>query len=237
MSFTRAFDGYDPRARDSTQPRFFMDAYEDVAASQANGRPIFKQRELVQLMQPGSSNQPVFEVNDEYRQRWPEQYARFKQGLEHSIEGTPLEQWPVLNKPMVLELKALQIFTVEQLAGMSDVHLQQIRMGGRRLRELAKAFLDEAEHQKLLTETLGRNERLETEMAELRRQNEEQRVLLERVSAQLIDIQNRPHPLETYVPGVQPTMHAPAAPAASALESLPAPRRRRSQENGHGTSA
>lgn len=218
--------------RDATQPRFFMDPVEDHAASAREGRPIFKERELVQILQPGSPNQPTFEVNDEHRRRWPDQYAQFRAGQEQSLNGWPLEQWPVLTRAMVLELKALQIATVEQLAAMSDVHLQQIRMGGRRLRDLAKAALDEAEATALLSAATKKNEVLEAEIAELRRKTEEQGEMLQRLSSQILADREKPGEIESYIPGmhgIQPRQVEPEI-AQSALENLPTPRRRRSQE-------
>jgi hypothetical protein len=213
---------------DPTQPRFFMDPVQDEAATAREGRPIFRERELVQLLIPGSPNQPTFEVNDEYRKRWPTQYEQFKKGLEPALNGTPLEQWPILNRSMVLELKALQIFTVEQLAALSDVHLQQIKMAGRRLRDLAQAYLDDSKHEALLTEVTRRNEELETRLAEQDAKIASQDELLQRLSSQLLAMRDAPHPLATYVPGNdgnQPRAIEPVV-AQSALDNLPAPRRR-----------
>jgi hypothetical protein len=214
--------------RDPTQPRFFMDPVQDEVATAREGRPIFRERELIQILQPGSPNQPTFEVTDEHRQRWPDQYAKFKQGLEQSAAGWPLEQWGVLSRAQVLEMKAIGLSTVEQLAGMSDVHLQQIRMGGRRLRDLAKAALDDAEATAMLSAATRENEQMRAEMAELRAALAQQSEMLNRVSAQLLAEKDKPHELATYVPGehgLQPQQMAPHI-AQSSLDNLPEPRRR-----------
>src|SRR6266567_5625168 len=97
-------NGAPQAGRDSTIPRFHIEAIDDPAASAAAGRPIFRPQERVQLINPGNTNSPVEIVNDGHRERWPEHYARFKAGEEFSAEGTPLEQWPFLRKVNVLEL-------------------------------------------------------------------------------------------------------------------------------------
>lgn len=185
---------------DPSQPRFFMDAQQDEAATAAAGRPIFKQRELVQILQPGSPNQPVFEVTDEYRNRWPEQYAAFKRGEEMSVEGTPLEQWPVLNRQMVMELKALQIYTVEQCAALSDLAVQKIGLGGRAIRDRALAYLDDAAAVALQERLTHENDQQRAEIMSLRRQVEELGSLVNSLHSQMMTAQNAPHPLATAVP-------------------------------------
>src|SRR5690348_2123060 len=137
--------GFAPGQRDPIQPRFHIEAVPDDAASAAQGRPIFRQEERVQFLMPGSPNQPVFRVTDEHRDRWPEAYAAFRRGEEMSPDGTPLEQWPILTRAQVLELKALNVFTVEQAAQLPDTAVQKIGRGGYALRDRAKAYLDEAD--------------------------------------------------------------------------------------------
>jgi hypothetical protein len=218
--------------RDPAQPRFHMEAVVDEAASAREGRPIYRQEERVQILLPGSPNQPVFRVDDSHRQRWPEQYAAFKRGEEMAIEGTPLEEWPILKKAQVFELKAQNIFTVEQCASLSDHALQKLGLTGHRLKERAIAFLDEAASQALNERLNYENDKMRAEIEALKRQNAEQGALLSQVHAQLQALQNAPHPVAVHVPGsVDPVELAkvrgfeePAAP--SALEALPPPRRR-----------
>jgi hypothetical protein len=74
--------------------------------------------------------------------------------MTQSPEGTPLEQWPQLTVSQVHEFKAMNVFSVEQLAGMSDANAQRF-MGGNELRRKAATFLkvskDTAEAQRLAT--------------------------------------------------------------------------------------
>lgn len=231
-AFTRT-QSFGPASRDSVIPRFHIESIPDPVSTAASGRPRFKSEERVQFIMPGSPNQPVFKVNDEHRQRWPDQYAAFKRGEEMALDGTPLEQWPVLTRTMVLELKAIGLHTVEQCAGMSDTAVQKVGRGGYNLRERAKAYLDDAEAG-ALTERLNReNDLLNEKNASMQRQLDEQRSLLDSMHHQLMAIQNAPSAVESHVPGQHDPFEAarqggPMAEAEpSALDGLAAPARRK----------
>lgn len=210
--------------------RFFIESIPDELASAREGRPIFKDQERVELMTPGNSlNIPVHIVTDEHRQRWPKQYEAFRKGMDIAVDGMPLEQWPILRRSQVLELKAMNFTTVEQLADMND-HATQRMMGGMRLRTLAKAFLDEAHAGAEFSRITAENERKDQEIAELKRAVAEQGQLLDRVSRQLVDLQSAPNPIQTFLPAsvdpMEALRRAPEAPPPSSLADLPAPRRR-----------
>jgi hypothetical protein len=92
--------------------------------------------------------------------------------MTQAPEGTPLEQWPQLTIGQVHEFKALNVFTVEQLAGMADGNAQRF-MGGNELRRKAQTFLklakDTAEGQRLATENAELNARLTAQDEMLRK--------------------------------------------------------------------
>lgn len=221
-----------PQARDSTIPRFHMEPVEDPVASASAGRPIFAQQERVQIIQPGNPNSPVFRVTDEHRNRWPEHYKRFRAGEEVTADGTPLEQWPFLKRNHVLELKAIGIHTVEQCAGLSDLAVQNIGMGGRSIRENANAYLDEAAQISITSAALARAEAAEAREAAMAKQMSELRPMMDRMHTELMALKNAAPATETYVPG----QHDPIAyaaqmfqepVAASSLDSLQTARKPR----------
>lgn len=202
--FTRSMS-FMSGARDQVQPRFHMEAIQDNAATAREGRPIFRYEERVQHLIPGSPNQFVERVNDEHRQRWPQQYEAFRRGEEMAAEGTPLEHWPILNRAQVMELKALGFSTVEQCAEMSDTAMQRIPIAGQRIRDRARAYLDEAQKAAFVEQLNRDNEALSSRIASLERQNEELSKLLERVSGQLTALRDKPDPIATYVVPETPT--------------------------------
>lgn len=218
--------------RDSTIPRFHYESVPDPAASAAAGRPIYRDEERVQIIQPGNPNQPVFRVDDSHRGRWPQQYEAFKKGNETPTDGTPLEHWPILTRSRVLEMKAIGLFTIEQCAGLTDLAIQRLGMDGRRMKDLANAFLDDAESSKITTAAVDRAERAEALLANLQKQADENKDLLNRMHAELMAMKNAPEPIEVHRPSdhdpIQQSMQSmPVAPPQYPVgSSIPMPRKR-----------
>lgn len=230
-SYTRT-NGSPQAGRDSTFPRFHFHPVEDPVATAAQGRPIFVQQERVQIIQPGNPSSPVLMVTDNERQRWPDQYAAFVKGEQVSVHGTPIEQWAYLPRNAVLELKAIDLHTIEQIAGLPDSAIHKIGMAGRNIRDMAKAYLDDADAQAITSTAIARAERAELRVATLEKQVEELRPMMDRMHAELMAMKNAPSALDSYVPGQHDPMQAhnlpqiAAAPqAVSSLDALAAPRR------------
>lgn len=159
---------------DGCRPLFHTRQVENKAKSREAGRPIYEDVEYVEILIPGSKNErPVRRVNSNDRERWPEAYRRFKDGQAEAQSGTPLEQWPRMSRSRVMELKAVGIATVEDLAAVKDSNLQNIGPDGRELRQNANNFLkaadeDVGEMQNRIKELEAKVEELEAENAELR---------------------------------------------------------------------
>lgn len=101
---------------------FRMDAERNDARSRDEGRPIFEMTEFIRIMVPGDKDTVIDRpANDFDRARFAERYERFKRGMAQ-VQGSPLseEQW--LSKAQTEELRFFGIVTLEQLAGMADVH-------------------------------------------------------------------------------------------------------------------
>lgn len=128
-------------------PVFFVEAVLNTFRSEQGGRPHYDDIEMVKLLIPGDKNSsPVKRVDQEDRDRYPKQYAAFKEGIEAPTEGTPLAEWPPITKSQALELAHFHIKTVEHLAQIHDGQVQKLPMGTRSLREQAKAYLDIAKN-------------------------------------------------------------------------------------------
>lgn len=216
----------------SNHPRFFVDQVHDHVASEKAGRPIFRDEERVEIIMPGNPHtRPVARVTDEHRQRWPREYAAFRDGIELSPDGTPLEEWPILKKSQVMELKALGFKTVEHVREMDDLAIQRIGMGGRRLKDMASVFLDDADRVALTNQLASENERKDEEIAALRRQIAEMGAQVEARFAELQTVRNAAPALQTTIPGMNDPMeqarqaqHVETGP--SSLDNLAAPRTR-----------
>lgn len=72
-------------------------------------------------------------------------YAEWKKGNEITTLGTPLTTVSFVNKSQVQSLKFYGIYSVEDLAKLTDSQMDSIGMGARKLRDSAFAFLQNRE--------------------------------------------------------------------------------------------
>jgi len=122
--------------------RFFLKPKLLGKKSKDLGRPIYEDREYVEIMVKGQPQQIVHkEVGKEDIERFPNAYAAFKRGAEAPVVGTPVEKMEGIGPSFALKLKSIGIRTVEDLSNCSDQALQDIGMGARSLQEKAKQML------------------------------------------------------------------------------------------------
>ena len=139
---TRA--GGNPRFKgdETLYVRFFYHPHHDPEASIEQGRPIYRDREYVEIIVPGDKTTSVFRpVRDLDKGRFARQYQAFKSNEVQTNFGTPLEAWPGITRAQCEELKFFKIYTVEQLSGMPDSIASRF-MGMNQLRTRAKDFLE-----------------------------------------------------------------------------------------------
>lgn len=131
---------------------------EDLAASRKEGRPIFKDVEHCRIRWVGDNKRELIEPahqlteynRDERRyitfaEKFPEHYRLFKANQDQSaVNGTPISELPFLTEAKRAELRALNITTAEGLAALDGAALHRLGMGGRDLKNKARAFLDSA---------------------------------------------------------------------------------------------
>jgi hypothetical protein len=122
---------------------FFMEAVHNKTKSDLEGRPIFDEKPMVKIVTPGSKDILVNKASEHYQRRFAKQWERFKRNQEQSVDGTPLEQVPFLTVGQIAELKALNVLTLEGLAGMSDSVAHRF-MGFHDTRTKAQRFLEAA---------------------------------------------------------------------------------------------
>lgn len=158
-------------------------AQPDPIATKAAGRPVFKDIEVCELHFPADKlHKPVFPahafagwITDEYGNqekqtyaiKYNDQYLRFKEGHAQIADGTPLSELPFLTEAKRMELKALKIYTAEQLAGLDGQPLKNLGQGGRALKDQAQAFIDSALKGAGSVALASENEALRLRIAEL----------------------------------------------------------------------
>lgn len=150
------------RGDDGTALRFFSKPIKNNFLSEKAGRPVFDTGIYVEIITPGSTEsvpemliQRTFAAEagtgpdgerkverTNYAKRFEKQFeAYMKNTGEHAVDGTPITAWPLIDAGTAATLKAQGVFTVEGLADVSDANLQNLGVGGRHLRDKAKAFL------------------------------------------------------------------------------------------------
>ena len=113
------------------------------AKSQEAGRPVHDDVDLIKIIVPGQRDSVVAEATYDYQQRFPRQWAQYKANKEQTGSGTPLSELTWLTAAQIADLKAMNVHTVEQLAGISDAQAHSF-MGFHGLKQRAQAYLEAA---------------------------------------------------------------------------------------------
>jgi hypothetical protein len=71
-------------------------------------------------------------------------YEAWKTGQSIPLEGTSVKNWPLLTPAQIENLIQQKVLTVEDLAAANEELIMRLGMGGRALKEKAKAWLDTA---------------------------------------------------------------------------------------------
>lgn len=146
--FDNDLDPRDFESRESADKKVFVKFYtkpvQNEAKSAAEGRPIFDEREYIEIRTPGQQNNVIQRpVCDMDRQRFRESYRQFKAGIEDQVVGTPLEEVPFLTRSQVEELRYLRIRSLEHLSELNDQVCGQ-HAGLYALKQKAQKFLQAA---------------------------------------------------------------------------------------------
>lgn len=148
--------------------KFFIDAVHMTHRSKMENRPIFEDREFIEIIPIGDNKTcSRREATDDDRKRFPDEYGRFKAGRQEKHSGTPLEEWPYMKPSQIRTLNALNIFTVEHLAEVGDDGIQRIGQGAREWRKQAEAYLAKAKDGAGVNMLAVENEQMKERIAEL----------------------------------------------------------------------
>ena len=170
-----------PKNDDRPIVEFYADAKEDLAASKKAGVPQFVDLEMIKIRFPADRNRTLVrpahaEWKKErgnivtYAMRFPEEYKRFKAGQAPVVRGMPLSEATFLTEAQRRMLRALEVYTVEQLSSLEGVPLKNLGQNGRQLQQAAAAFLDTARGTADTVRLASENEQLRHDMELLRQQ-------------------------------------------------------------------
>lgn len=167
--------------RGGNAPANGIPKFELVPVRLKNG--AYVNREYVTILTPGDPKaMPRHKVDNLIRQKYRSYYDLWRQGLEASPIGTPLEMYPMLNPALIMGLKAANIFTVEQLANMADNLDHQIPMA-QTLKQNARKWLALKKDADTLSRQDQENAALKAQMKMMSDQLASQNAVLESLKA------------------------------------------------------
>jgi hypothetical protein len=122
--------------------KFYRQWMRNNFKSKEQGIEVGEHQDFIIIICPGNPKSEVRRKatdNDkaQYRQEW----QAYSEGKEYQLSGTPIEMLPGLASGMADGLKALYIYTIEQMAELSDMALQKVGMGANDIRQRCKAYL------------------------------------------------------------------------------------------------
>lgn len=121
--------------------RFFYKNVQNMLESEAQNRPIFKEKTYIEIRIAGQRDaQACRPATHQDKQRFPLHFDAFEKRVAPPADGLPLTEWPKITRSQAEELTFLSVKTVEQLASMKDTNASKI-MGGYKLVEDAKKWL------------------------------------------------------------------------------------------------
>lgn len=135
---------------------FTVEEIKNEKKTREIGRAVYDDIEMVHIRIPGDKQLTIdapangfctmFDGTQvRYKDRFPEDYDRWHQGLGAAVVGTPLKHAPFLSKAEVSNLVAANVFTIEQLAEMGGPPLRSLGQSGRKWQQQALAYLKSAD--------------------------------------------------------------------------------------------
>jgi len=161
--------------------QFYMQSVEDKERTLAEGRKCFKEREFIRIMVPGDRHNVTIRpvqvtgiMPTDDRLRFPRHYEAFQKKQEQkSHDGMPLKLWPAMPESTAEELQYINIFTVEQLATLSDTYVGKVPNGSKwkqRAEEFLKSIGDQAAVNRLNSALAERDAKIATQEAAIKDQ-------------------------------------------------------------------
>ncbi|HEV8261837.1 MAG TPA: hypothetical protein VGQ19_13910 [Burkholderiales bacterium] len=137
------------RANVERDPRHFASfvahqVINEIKSKEA-GRPIIESKPYLRLERAGERDVLMREVNEDDKRAYPEAWRAYEEKREQRPVGTPLSVLFPVHPEIVATLEYFKVYTVEQLARISDTNMQTIGLGGREWYNKAVEYLKASE--------------------------------------------------------------------------------------------
>ena len=120
-------------------------------------------------------------------------YAEWKDGLEPTLNGTDIRNWPAASPAQVQMLLQSRLRTVEDLAAANEEAIGRLGMGGRALKSKAQEWLASAVDVGKQAEAVAA---LKAENADLKARNESLESQLKTLAQRLDNLESRRSPVK-----------------------------------------
>jgi len=125
---------------------FYRKSILNSAKAREAGHPVHESRDFVKIQHPGETLNIVDRpVNDGDKQRWPQKWAHYQNGVTQIPEGIPLSLlFP--DKPHIADMmRGYNIHTVEQLSHLSAQAISTVGMGAQDWVNAAQRYMERAD--------------------------------------------------------------------------------------------
>lgn len=145
---------------------FAEKAFLNDFKTKANGGVnVYEPKLMVTLYFVGDKSKVVFqEAKEPDKRRFAEAWAAYQAGMQPVPTGTQLKLVNWVTETQLLNLMANHVHTVEQLADLSDISVQNIGLGGMELRKKANIALESQRSAEPLIKERARAEALQVEL-------------------------------------------------------------------------
>lgn len=162
---------------DALYVEFSMKAKQNNFLSRKEGKPVWENRECVKIVWDNEDSvleRPLVDLTDEFgnvvldemKVRFADKYKAWKEGLKPENYGTSLSEIFPADPARVKVYEKSSIYSVEQLAAVSDSTVQSLGMGAMQDRKLAIEYLERVKRQLV-------SDSYKHEMAELSAKNQD----------------------------------------------------------------
>lgn len=170
---------------------FYMKAVLDSEASREQNTPIYKNVIYVTIHPPGERLNIVDRpARDEDKMRWPQQWNQYTLNKIQVPEGTPVDVLFPNHPAVAATLKAMGVYTIQQLAGLGGNAIDGLGMGGQEYVNKAKRYLEQAGDSKVFNQLTEQIKERDVKIESLERQFHMQAETIKTLQAQLANLGN-----------------------------------------------
>jgi hypothetical protein len=124
---------------------FYTRSVHNPAKSQASGAPVYENKVFVRIQQPGEMLNVVDKpAKDEDTKRWPQHWQSYLHNRTQIPEGTPIDLLFPNDPARSDALKSRGVYTIQQLANLSQTAMDNVGMGAQEYVNRAKKYIESA---------------------------------------------------------------------------------------------